>query len=143
MKIAFSKLVFMAACVLALAFTTSCVPDGSGGNKTTATIAVDNRIVGKWKDDKNKADWIFNSDGTGSGNSDLLKGYAMNFARNFEYAFFLNKIIVRYLPRSYMFSEIPLEIYVYDYVFSPDGKTFIMYNSDGTAIWLTKEKPSH
>lgn len=129
MRSKFAKLAQVATLCLALAFSLPCASNGSpSGSKNTATITIDKRAVGTWKEKKGRT-WIFNSDGTGIANSFDDKGTGGN---DFEYTFFSDKIVI----------NIGSSIFVIDYVFSADGKTFIIYGGGSTmsSSWLTKKE---
>jgi len=114
-----SKIVLAATLGLALALTISCNSDCSSGSKNT-DIIIDKRAIGTWEDMNNKT-WTFNSDGTG-----------ISGGTNMKYAFFSDKIVFHQY-----FSTL-----AFNYAFSADGKTFIMYNMGitGGSFWLTKKE---
>jgi len=126
MKITFSKLTLAAIFALALAFTTSCVEKG-GGNSSTTAVTIDKRIVGTWEDENGRT-YVINPDGTGE-----------HRGRVFKYSFFSDKIIMSLASDGGRYSSGDNSTSVMNYVFSTDGKTFIVYNSLG-ASWLTKKE---
>jgi hypothetical protein len=108
--------------VLAMAFTFSYAQNGSGGSNKSTTIAVDKRAVGTWVNHNGEI-YVFNSDGTGKGRNDASGKFS-----SFKYTFFSNKIVMAF--------EDGASARVSDYVFSTDGKIFIIVSG----FWLTKKE---
>jgi hypothetical protein len=98
---------------------------GSSSNNTT-NITIDPRMVGTWRCAGGNT-WVFNADGTGCSRLDVRD----NICRgdNFRFSSFSNKIIRHTWDRG---------AWVNDYVFSTDGRTFIIYGLAGNA-WLEKQ----
>jgi len=131
------RFLFPAGIVLAMVFTFSCSSDGSVGSSKSNTnvnintdintdITIDKRVIGTWIS-ADGTTCVFNADGTGKDKDGT-----------FKYAFFSNKIVMS-SKRYSKYSGSTVNTGVADYVFSADGKTFIVYSPLG-ADWLTKRE---
>jgi hypothetical protein len=94
------------------------------------TIAINKQLVGKLTEEGRGSEYEFNSDGTGKLDRSKLR-----------HTSFSDKIVIE-------FDSYPDGNYanVYNYVFSADGKTCILYTDSehglerkGNAIWLNKK----
>jgi hypothetical protein len=97
--------------VLAMVVISSCIAQNANN---------DRRIIGTWVNNSDNAQWVFNSNGTGTRGSD-----------NFRYG--ITDTMLAILDNG------SSRVYAYSCSISSDGKTLILSTSGGTYIWLTKQ----
>ncbi|MCL2220384.1 MAG: hypothetical protein FWC23_09655 [Chitinispirillia bacterium] len=104
---------------------------GSAAAAYNGKSFIDNRLEGTWTesdaDGRPRNEWVFKADGSAS-----VQNIGGKTGINKRYAFFSNKVIIYN-------HEKPVGDYVYDYVFSLDGKTVFMISGDRVSMALTKK----